>query len=228
MCGRFFLEASLEELTELLGPFEGLPPSPRYNIAPTQPVSILRADATGGRHLVPVRWGLVPSWSQGPDQRYSMINARAETVAVKPAFRAAMRYRRCLVPASGFYEWQPAAGGKQPFAIRRPDQKPFAIAGLWELWQAPDGSELESCTLLVTEANARIAQIHDRMPVILDPVDFATWLDRHRQHPDDLLGLLRACPEEWLEVYPVSKAVNNPRSDAPELLDVVARPPPSP
>ena len=219
MCGRFFLEASLDELAELFGPFEGLTPPPRYNIAPTQPVAILREDAAGGRHLVPVRWGLVPGWSKGPDSRFSMINARAETVAERPAYRAAFRYRRCLVPASGFYEWQARPKGKkQPYAICRPDHRPFAMAGLWEHWQGSDGSEIESCTVIVTGANRRLASVHDRMPVILAPEDFDAWLDRHAQHPADLLSLLHSVPDDWLEGYPVSTDVNNPQHDSPSLI----------
>lgn len=223
MCGRYFLAASLDDLTGLFGPFAGAPPPRRYNIAPSQPVPVLRADATGARHLVPVRWGLVPGWSKGPDSRFSMINARAETLAAKPAYRAALRYRRCLVPASGFYEWHARSDGKkQPFAIRRVDHRPFAIAGLWEHWQGADGSELESCSLIVTTANHRVAAIHERMPVILDPSDFPAWLDRHRQHPDELLPLLRPCPDDWLELYPVSAEVNNPRHDGPQLREPAA------
>jgi putative SOS response-associated peptidase YedK len=220
MCGRYFLEAELDDLTELFGPFEGVAPPPRYNIAPSQPITVLREDGSGARHLVPLRWGLVPGWSKGPDSRYSMINARAETVAEKPAYRAALRYRRCLVPASGFYEWHARSDGrKQPFAIRRVDHQPFAIAGLWEHWQGADGSELESCSLIVTAANARVGRIHERMPVILAPQDFAAWLDRHNQHPADLLPLLRPCPDDWLELYPVSTEVNNPRNDGPRLRE---------
>ena len=222
MCGRFFLEADPDELTELLGPFGGVVPPPRYNVAPSQAVPILREDATGARHLVPVRWGLVPGWSKGPDHRFSMINARGETVAEKPAFRAAFRYRRCLVPASGFYEWHVRQDGKkQPFAIRRVDHRPFAMAGLWEHWQGGDGSELESCAVIVTHANPRIARIHERMPVILAPADFDAWLDRHNQHAMDLLPLLRSCPDDWLELYPVSTQVNNPRHDGPTLREPV-------
>jgi putative SOS response-associated peptidase YedK len=214
MCGRFFLAASMDDLAELLGPFAGVPPTTRYNITPGQPIAALREDGAGARHLVPLHWGLVPAWSKGPDTRYSMFNARAETVADKPAFRAALRYRRCLVPVSGFYEWQAGGGdGKQPYAIVRSDRKPFAIAGLWEHWQGADGSELESGTLIVTAANRTLAPVHERMPVILAPDDFERWLDRHRQHPDDVSDLLRPCADDLLETYPVSTDVNNPRND---------------
>jgi putative SOS response-associated peptidase YedK len=222
MCGRFFLAASLDDLTELLGPFEGAPPERHFNIAPGQPVTALREDGLGGRHLAPLHWGLVPAWSRGPDGRYSMFNARAETVAEKPAYRAALRYRRCLVPVSGFYEWQPARDGKKkPFAVVRHDRRPFALAGLWEHWQDGNGNELESCTIIVTAAQPHLAAIHDRMPVVLERADFDRWLDRHRQHARDVAGLLQPDGQEPLEAYPVSLAVNNPRNDFAELAEPV-------
>lgn len=221
MCGRYFLEATLQEIEALVGPLaEADRLAPRYNIAPTQPVPIVREDALGARHLKLVHWGLVPSWSKGPDPKFSMINARAETVADKPAYRAAYRYRRCLLPASGFYEWHPTGRGKkQPYAIRRRNARPFAMAGIWEHWMGADGSELESCSILVTRANAVLAPIHERMPVILDPADFGHWLDRNHQHTDDLQPLLAPCPDDWLEAYPVSRDVNNPQHDGRALIE---------
>lgn len=220
MCGRFFLDATQEDIEVLVGQLASADRlAPRYNIAPGQPVPIVREDALGKRHLKLVHWGLVPSWSKGPDPHFSMINARAETVADKPAYRAPLRYRRCLIPASGFYEWQPTGRGfKQPFAIRRKDHRPFAMAGIWEHWMGADGSELESCSIIVTAANAALALVHERMPVILAPTDFAAWLDRAQQHPDDLLPLLRPSPAEDLEVYRVSREVNNPQQDGPRLI----------
>lgn len=220
MCGRYFLEATLEEIEALVGPLaEADRLAPRYNIAPTQPVPIVREDALGERHLKLVHWGLVPSWSKGPDPRFSMINARAETLAEKPAYRAAYRYRRCLVPASGFYEWRPTGRGrKQPYAIARRDRAPLAMAGIWEHWMGADGSELESCSIVVTAANATLAPIHERMPVILDPADFDHWLDRNHQHTADLDALLRPCPDDWLETWPVSRDVNNPQHDGRALI----------
>ena len=208
-------------MTELFGQLEGnIALMPRYNIAPTQPIPIVRADAQNDCHLVMVRWGLVPSWAREPDTRYSMINARAETVAEKPAFRSAYRYRRCLIPADGFYEWQKTPGGhKQPFCIRARDKKPLALAGIWETWQAADGSELESCAILVTTANSSVAPVHDRMPVIVDQADFSAWLDRHQQHPDELSRFLMPAPPGLLETYPVDVRVNNPGNDGKELID---------
>jgi len=220
MCGRFFLDATPDEVEALLGPLaSAVQLAPRYNIAPGQPVPAVHEDALGARHLVLLHWGLVPSWSDGPDPRYSMINARAETVAEKPAYRAAIRYRRCLLPASGFYEWHPTGRGhKQPYAIRRVDRRPFAMAGIWEHWLGADGSELRSCSILVTTANATLSPIHERMPVILARQDHDRWLDRNLQHPDELQALLRPCPDDWLEAYPVGREVNNPQHDGRALI----------
>ena len=221
MCGRYFLHSNLDQLTELFGQLEGnIALMPRYNITPTQPVPVIRADAQGRRHIALVRWGLVPSWAREPDSKYSMINARAETVAEKPSFRSAYRYRRCLIPADGFYEWQKTPGGhKQPYCIRRIDDEPLALAGIWETWRAADGSELESCAILVTSANATVAPVHDRMPVIVDRPDFTSWLDRHQQHPDELKRFLQPAPGNLLRLYPISKKVNNPQNDSPEILE---------
>lgn len=221
MCGRYFLHSDLDKLTELFGQLDGtITLSPRYNIAPTQPVPVVRADAQGRRHIALVRWGLVPSWAREPDTKYSMINARAETVAEKPAFRSAFRYRRCLIPADGFYEWQKTLGGrKQPYCIRHAEDQPMALAGIWETWQAADGSELESCAILVTSANATVAPVHDRMPVIVDPSDFGSWLNRHLQHPDELEQFLQPAPTDLLRLYPVNTRVNNPQNDSKELIE---------
>ena len=151
-----------------------------------------------------------------------MINARAETVDSKPAYRNAFKRRRCLIPSEGFYEWKAEAGGKTPFLIRRRDGEPFAMAGLWERWQDPEGEAIESCTVVVTDANALVSAIHDRMPVVLDPADYAAWLDPETKDIDRLRALLRpADPEPW-ELRPVSRRVNSPKNDGPELLEPVA------
>ncbi len=168
MCGRFTLRTPTHRLAEAFGvrDLPNLPP--RYNIAPTQDAAVVRPGPEGeARELAMLRWGLVPSWSEGPSA-YSMINARAETVATKPAFRAAFRHRRCLVPADGFYEWQRVDGGKQPYLVELASGEPFAFAGLWEHWEG--GDVIESFTIIVTEANELLRPIHERMPVILDPV----------------------------------------------------------
>jgi putative SOS response-associated peptidase YedK len=219
MCGRYFLHSSADKLTRLFGEMPMPLLEPRYNIAPTQPVPIVRQSATGRREMVLVRWGLIPGWSKGPDSRYSMINARVETVAQKPAYRNAFRYRRCLVPADGFYEWRVAGGAKQPYVLRPRDGRPLALAGLWEHWQDADGNEIESCTILVGAANAQVGRIHERMPVVIAPGSFDLWLDIHSQKPQPLQTLLAAQQAPVLEIYPVAKAVNSPKNDSAQLLE---------
>ncbi len=193
--------------------------APRYNIAPSQPVPVVRA-ADAGREWVNLRWGLVPSWAK--DAKLAQINARAETAPDKPMFRSAFRKRRCLIPASGFYEWQ-ATGGKrkQPFCIRLADDKPFAFAGLWERWEGPDGP-VESCCILTTEANDLVRPIHDRMPVILDPRHFDQWLDPKQRDAAALAPLLRPFAVDAMKAYPVSPWVNDPRHDDARCLEPAA------
>ncbi len=220
MCGRFVqysdpevyaAEFDLDTLCEA---------TPRYNVAPTQAVLAVRLSGEGRRELIPLRWGLVPSWSKGPDNRYSMINARAETVATKPAYRNAFKHRRCLIPAEGFYEWKAEQSGKAPYLIRREDRAPFAMAGLWERWHDAGDNALETCTIIVTEANTLVRSIHDRMPVILPPADFAAWLDPENKYLDALSAMLKPIgPARWT-MHPVSRKVNSPRNDGPELVEV--------
>lgn len=222
MCGRYFLHSTADKLTALFGEMPMPMLAPRYNIAPTQPVPIVREGAGGRREMVLVRWGLIPGWSKGPDPRYSMINARVETVAEKPAYRNALRYRRCLIPVDGFYEWRADGRGKQPYVLRARDRWPMALAGLWEHWQGADGSELESCTILVRAANRQVAAIHDRMPVIVAPAAFDLWLDAKSQKPQPLETLLAAQQPPELEIFPVGRAVNNPSHDDPGLIQASA------
>jgi putative SOS response-associated peptidase YedK len=218
MCGRFTLEKSVGNLGDLFQ-LPQLPLQPRYNIAPTQPIVAIRASPeTGDRELALLRWGLIPAWSKDPFAGPLLINARAETAAVKPAFRTALRRRRCLVPADGFYEWQREGREKRPFHMRRQDGAPFALAGLWERWEGPDGSCIDSCALLTTEANVLMQPIHDRMPVILDPPDFDLWLDPQVQQVELLQGLLRPYPVAAMVAYPVSPLVNNARNDDPQCV----------
>jgi putative SOS response-associated peptidase YedK len=219
MCGRYFLHSTADKLTRLFGEMPMPLLQARYNIAPTQPVPIVRQDHEGRREMVLVRWGLIPSWSKGPDSRYSMINARAETVAAKPAYRNAFRYRRCLIPADGFYEWRAVDGTKQPYVLRPQDGRPLALAGLWEHWQDANGNEIDSCTILVRDADAQIRPIHDRMPVIVAPTSFDLWLDIHSQKPRPLETLLAAQQPPHLEIYPVGRAVNSPKNDSQALLE---------
>lgn len=214
MCGRFTLFEPDKVLSKEFG-VSSLPPLPsRYNIAPSQQIATVRAvPAGGGREFAFLRWGLIPHWAQDPTIGNRMINARAETVAEKPAFRSAFRHRRCLIPASGFYEWRKEERRKQPYYIRRQDKHPFAFAGLWELWKEPDGSPIESCTLITTNANELIAQVHDRMPVILPPAAYDLWLDTEIQDRDRLLPLLLSYPAGEMESYPVGFLVNDPKMD---------------
>lgn len=218
MCGRYFLHSTADRLTRLFGEMPMPLLEPRYNIAPTQPVPIVRESASGRREMVLVRWGLIPGWSKGPDPRFSMINARVETVASKPAYRNALRYRRCLIPADGFYEWRAGADGKQPYVLRPRDGQPLALAGLWEHWQDPGGSEIESCTILVRDANTQVRQVHDRMPVVIAPESFALWLDIHSQKPQPIETLLAVQQPPELEIFAVGRGVNSPRNDSAELL----------
>ena len=224
MCGRFTLRAPASVIAEQFAVFETAPWKPRYNIAPSQPVLAVRlanagTKAASGRELVWLRWGLIPSWANDPAIGNRLINARADTVAIKPAFRAAIRHRRCLVVADGFYEWQQAGKRKVPHLIRMRDDRPFGFAGLWELWEGPDHSAVESCTLLTTEANDLVRPIHGRMPVIIARRDYDRWLDPAVTSSDPLMPLLRPYPSEQMTAYPVSPLVNNPANDEPACVE---------
>lgn len=222
MCGRYALTATPEELQALMGYLDNEAFPPRYNIAPTQPVAIVRLEH-GVRRFALVRWGLVPGWVKDPKNFTLLINARSETAAEKPSFRAAMRHRRCLFPASGFYEWRRGPNKKkQPFWIRPKDGGLIAFAGLWETWSDRDGSEIDSGCILTTAANQNIASIHDRMPVIINPAEFSRWLDTVENAPSDVTDLLRPAPDDLLEAIPVSPRVNTARNDDPALQDAVA------
>ncbi len=192
---------------------------PRYNIAPSQPVAAIRAGGSGARELTLLQWGLIPSWAKEPAIGSRMINARAETAAEKPSFRAAMKRRRCLIPASGFYEWTRVGAAKQPFFVRMKGGRPFALAGLWEQWCGEDGSELETCAILTTSPNELAAKIHPRMPVIIAPGDYGRWMDPANEKPGTLEPLLRPYPAGEMEAHPVSRHVNNPRNDDPACIE---------
>lgn len=225
MCGRFALLVTGAEVADFFGlktAPEPLPP--RYNIAPTQPILALRHAAHETQwEFALFRWGLVPSWAKDVKMGARMINARSETVTEKPAFRAAFKRRRCLIPASGFFEWQKVNGRKQPMYIHPKDSELFALAGLWEFWAGADGSELETCTILTTTPNDLMAPIHDRMPVIVAPEDFAIWLDPGPR-PENGLHLLRPYPAEKMVAYPVSNLVNSPANDTPACIAPLAQP----
>jgi putative SOS response-associated peptidase YedK len=230
MCGRFTLRTPASVLIEhfdldvrasrQLDLFE-----PRYNIAPTQEIAVVRAENSNVPAVAMMRWGLIPSWSKEGATGPPLINARAETLAEKPAFRAALRSRRCLIPADGFYEWQQAPGGgpgkKQPFYIHRPDGRPFAFAGLWESWTSSSGGPtIESCTVVTTEANAALRELHERMPVVLAPGDYALWLDSRVAEPDKMAHLLAPCGDEDLIAEPVSTHVNRVANDDPTCIQI--------
>lgn len=214
MCGRYALSTPVQALEAQFEAEAQVLLAPRYNIAPTTPVPVVR-NGGAGRILVLHRWGLVPAWSREPGAGPPMANARAETAAEKPAFRGPFRRNRCLLPADGFYEWQAVPGGKQPFFIRAAEGV-LAFAGLWDRWEGPEGS-LDSCTILTTAAQGPMARIHDRMPVILAREDYGRWLDPATP-PEVLKGLLRPCPEAWLRMHPVDRRVGNVRNDDPGLV----------
>ena len=217
MCGRYAIATfRLPRIENALG--IALPElRPRYNIAPTQMVPVVRVAENGGYELIDMRWGLIPAWSKEPRTSYATFNARAETVAQKPAFRAAYRTRRCLVPASGFYEWREEDGRKQPWYFSAADGQELALAGLWEEWRGPEAPPLVSCTIIVGTANDLVAPIHDRMAVILGADDYATWLDPH-QGIATLEQLVRSCPSDWLRGWRVSRAVNKAVADGADLI----------
>lgn len=221
MCGRYADELSLEDFEYLFGfnpePYEF---QARYNIAPTSNVRVVR-QGENGRELTRLQWGLVPFWAKDPKIGNKMINARAETVAEKPAYRQAFKARRCLLPASGFFEWKRTGPRKTPYYIHPPPQPPgrgLALAGLWESNTQTGGETLETCTIITTTPNDVMAPIHDRMPVILAREDFERWLTTPENEADQVRELLRSCPNEWLVAEQVSPRVNNPRNDSPEVL----------
>jgi putative SOS response-associated peptidase YedK len=224
MCGRFTLTTPMPVLAELfLFPeMEAQAQPPRYNIAPTQVVAAVRAaDDAGHRELAYCRWGLIPSWADDPAIGNRLINARAETAAEKPAFRSAFRHRRCLIPADGFYEWQKADGRKQPFYFKRKDGQPFAFAGLWERWER-GGEPIDTCTILTTEANELVHPVHERMPVILAPEDYARWLDPKVKQAELLQPLLHPYRDNSMTAYQVRPIVNNPRNESPQCTEPAA------
>jgi len=190
--------------------FEEFTERPRFNVAPSQRMPIVRANDEGDRELVGAHWGLIPSWTKEP--KLKPINARAETVGASGMFRQAFSRRRCLVPADGFYEWRGLKPPKQPFFIHRKDDRPFAFAGLWERWHPPGAEPIDTYTIITTTPNALMAGIHNRMPVILRPDDYDRWLDA-AVPIDQIQSLLTPCPDDELEAYPVSSRVNSPKYD---------------
>jgi putative SOS response-associated peptidase YedK len=219
MCGRFVIELSPDLLSKVFG-VTAPPDFPaRYNIAPTQHIPVIRQAQDGTRQLDILRWGLVPSWSK--ELSTGMINARSETVNEKPSFRNAFRHRRCIIPASGFYEWQKVGNRKIPYYVFMKSHEPMPFAGIWEAWKSPEGQSVETCAILTAGANATVAKLHDRMPVILKAESFNTWLDTDMHDPEALTALLAPCSPEAIVTYPVSTLVNGVAHDSPECIKEV-------
>jgi putative SOS response-associated peptidase YedK len=218
MCGRYELSSHPTVVALAFGLPHPPDIHPRYNIAPMHQVPIVRVNAAGERELTQVRWGLVPRWARDPSIGARMINARAETITTRYAFRNAFARHRCLVPVNGFYEWQTRPAGKQPLHVGMPDGRPFGLAGLYERWLSPEGEVLDTCTIVTTSACASLRDVHDRMPVIVPDADHARWLDGANADVDDLLVPWSG---EALRVYPVSTRVNAVRNDDAQLRDPI-------
>ena len=225
MCGRFTARLTWQQLHDLyeitapdIGPRHGEPdPKPRYNVAPTDVMPLCRLNRSGRREIAMLRWGLIPYWATDPKIAYKTINARAETVATAPAFREAFKRRRCLVPASGFHEWKKlAGGGKQPYLIGMRDGSPFSFAGLWERWKKGE-TAIETFTIITGEPNSLVVDLHDRMPVILDPADYDAWLTGGDQAA--LQKMLQPFPAQLMTAYPVSTKVNSVKNDTPDVIE---------
>jgi putative SOS response-associated peptidase YedK len=217
MCGRFVANIPADVLKGIFALIETPQIEPRYNVAPTQQVAVVRNQGDRNR-LDLLKWGLVPTWSKDLSFGSHLINARSETVAEKPTFRHAIKYRRCIIPISGFYEWLRSGGKKQPYYIQLADQSPMCLAGVWESWKAPDGSELETFAILTTSANKLVESIHDRMPVILYPDTFNLWLSHNMHDPEQLQPLYQPFPAEEMHAFKVPDLVNNPRFDSPACI----------
>jgi putative SOS response-associated peptidase YedK len=218
MCGRYTLTSAPEAIRALFRYAEQPNFPPRYNIAPTQPIPIVRL-VEGKREFALVRWGLLPSWVKDPKAFSLLINARGESVLDKPAFRAAMKYRRCLIPADGFYEWQKAGERKRPFYVRAKDSGPLAFAGLWECWTGPNGEELETAAIVTTHANRTLSPIHERMPVLVPPEAFDLWLDCKAVDAETAAALIAPARDDFLDAHEIAPAVNRVANDTPALIE---------
>jgi len=235
MCGRYVIISTPEAIRALFGYGEQPNFPPRYNVAPTQPIPIVRL-IDGKRSFALMRWGLLPSWVKDPKTFPLLINARGESVLEKPAFRSAMRRRRCLIPSDGFYEWQAAgtAGGpKRPYFVRAKNSAagsapPLAFAGLYETWTGPNGEELDTAAIVTTAANRTLAAIHDRMPVFVPKEAFDLWLDCAKVEADVAAALIRPANDALLEAYEISTAVNRVANDSEALLQPVSAAPAAP
>jgi putative SOS response-associated peptidase YedK len=223
MCGRFSLRArAAAMLAEYFDVVDAPPLVARYNIAPSQPAPVVRlkpGQSKPKRELVLLHWGLIPSWAKDPKIGNRMINARAESLAEKPAFRRALQHRRCLIVTDGFYEWKGTGRSKKPYFIRFRDDRPFAFAGLWETWEGPDHAAVQSCTIITTDANQLTRDIHDRMPVILPAKSYQVWLDPAVLSIEKLASLLVPFSSDEMEAYPVSDLVNSPAHEDPRCVE---------
>ena len=222
MCGRFTLTVSPDTLSSLFKAECSLPFKPRYNIAPTQQVPVVRTSPEDNKlHIDLLKWGLIPSWAKDPSIGNHMINARSETVDQKPSFKSAIKHRRCIVPANGFYEWQEVEGKKHPLYIKLKDCSLMMFAGIWDHWKNQDGNVIESFSILTTSSNELIQTLHDRMPVILDPEDKDIWLDSQVSDPEQLKPLFKPYHSDLMEMYQVSDLVNSPRNDTSECVQPI-------
>src|SRR3954464_4628662 len=220
MCGRYLITTAPEAIRRLFR-YREQPNFPaRYNVAPTQPIAIVRLQE-GERQFALLRWGLIPAWAKDPRAFSLLINARADSVKDKPAFRNAMKRRRCLIPADGFYEWKEEGGRKRPYVARPKDRGPIAFAGLWECWMGPNGEEMETAAIITTEASPSLHHIHHRMPVIVPPEAFDFWLDCANVDALTAAAVLTPAPDALMEAYEISTAVNRVANDAPDLLDLL-------
>lgn len=220
MCGRFSRSRPIKEYAEYFVAESTEADSPSYNVCPTDDVLAVVAEPDESRHLTWLHWGLVPSWSQGPDSRYSMINARAETLSAKPAYRTAFREHRCLIVADGFYEWRKTPDGKQPYFVHLRSGEPMAFAGLWDYWEAKDGSQhINSATIITTTANSLVETIHERMPAMILPKDITAWLDPGIRTVSKIEELLMPIDSGLMEIWPVSTKVNSPANQGAELIE---------
>jgi putative SOS response-associated peptidase YedK len=228
MCNRYVLNKEhLREILERLGIGAELDYATRYNIAPSTLVPAVRKQSgASSAEAIKLRWGLVPAWAK-EDIGTTLLNARAETIAAKPSFRSAFRARRCVIPASGYYEWQAIGRTRKPWLFRRRDEQPFCFAGLWESWRRPDGTPLETCTIITVEPNDLARPIHTRMPVILAPEQCAPWIDPQSSDPEKISAFLRPFPAEAMTALAVSTHVSNVRHEGPECLAPARADPPS-
>lgn len=219
MCGRFTLTVDPAVLQDQFGDYI-FPPqfAPRFNIAPSQPVLVIPNDAHKKANFF--LWGLIPTWAKDPAIANRLINARGETLAEKPSFRGSYKYKRCLILADGFFEWQvqPGTKSKTPYFIHMKDRQPFAFAGLWDEWHGPDGSQVRTCTIITTSPNDLMVPLHNRMPAIIPRNAYAQWLDRSPQTPESLQPLIKPYPSDEMTAHPVSTLVNNPANDRAECI----------